>query len=347
MEIPAQKIEKLSMLVIQVLFSRFEKFPEDALENRNAPFHEAFLNAFSDKFKDQGTNIPFFISSSSWLHGLNTTLGQSFFERAAHILSDGEKKEFTSRKLGNLKVTSIQSSNVNKIITSLDTFQNSPDMQKENDILYKEDDSDFESAPDFSADVFIEDDKEITAIELKSVRPNSGEMRGEKQKILKGKCALYHEYPNKKINFFIGFPFDPTSSSPTGYNKERFMDSVINLKKFFEDKEILLASELWDYLSGSKNTMETLLQIINNIAKPDFLDKYKYLNDINNMHDTKYCDYLKEWNLFSQLELVQKDNEIKKMIQGNQRLTRIYNQQIFQDGKYNMNRYNHLIQVLK
>ena len=94
------------------------------------------------------------------------------------------------RKLGNLKVTSIQSSNVNKIIKSLDTFQNSPDMQKENDILYKEDDSDFESAPDFSADVFIEDDKEIIAIELKSVRPNSGEMRGENKNIKRKMCII-------------------------------------------------------------------------------------------------------------------------------------------------------------
>ena len=43
---------------------------------------------------------------------------------------------------------------------------------------------------DFSADVFIEDTNTITAIELKSVKPNSGEMKGEKQKILEKKIEI-------------------------------------------------------------------------------------------------------------------------------------------------------------
>jgi len=40
--------EKISIEVIKTLVIRFESFPEDASNNRNAPFHEAFLNAFSD-----------------------------------------------------------------------------------------------------------------------------------------------------------------------------------------------------------------------------------------------------------------------------------------------------------
>lgn len=347
MSISIYKVEKISILVIRVLFSRFESFPEDALGNRNAPFHEAFLNAFSNKLKKKGADISFFISLSSWLQGLNTTLGQTFFEKTAHILSDGDKREFTSKKLGNLNITSTQKSNVNEIITQLSTSLKEPDLQAENAVLYKTEQSNWESALDFSADVFIEDDDEVIAIELKSVRPNSGEMRGEKQKILEGKCALYHKYQNKKVSFFLGFPFDPTSHSLTGYDKDRFMNSIINLRKFFEDQEILLASELWDYLSGSKNTMEKLLQIINNISTIEFMDKYSYLNNPNNIYSSKYCDYLKEWNLFSQLELIKKDSEIKKMIKSDKRLMKVYNQQIFQDGKYNMDRYNNLIKALE
>lgn len=346
MIISNEKTEKISHVVIKVLFSRFENFPEDAMSNRNAPFHEAFLDAFSNKFEGKVIDIPFFISMSSWLHGLNTTLGQTFFEKTAHILSDGEKREFTSKKLGNLNMTSIQKSNVNEIITNLSISKSGPDMKAENDILYKVDKSKFVSALDFSADVFIEDDKEVTAIELKSVKPNSGEMRGEKQKILEGKCALYHKYPNKKVNFLLGFPFDPTSDSSTRHDKERFMNSIINLKKYFEDKEILIGSELWDYLSDTKNTMGSLLKIINSISTTDFMYKYNYLNDVNNMHSSKYHDYLKEWNMFSQLELIEKDEEIKKAIKSNKRLTKVYNHQIFQNGEYNINRFNQLIGIL-
>jgi hypothetical protein len=61
--------------------------------------------------------------------------------------------------------------------------------------------------------VFFEDNNSVTAIELKSVKPNSGEMRGEKQKILEGKAALFRKFPQKKIKFYIGFPFDPTADS--------------------------------------------------------------------------------------------------------------------------------------
>jgi len=111
--------EKISLEIIKTLVKRFELFPENASNNRNAPFHEAFLKAFADKLEDKVPDIPFFISLSSWLHGLNTTLGQSFFENIAHILSGGEKREYTSKKLGNLSITKTQQEIINKIITDL------------------------------------------------------------------------------------------------------------------------------------------------------------------------------------------------------------------------------------
>ena len=111
--------EKIATEVIKTLVTRFESFPEDTKNNRNAPFHEAFLNAFSDKLEGKVTDIPFFISLSSWLQGLNTTLGQSFFEAVAHHLCHGQKMEFTSKKLGNLQITKTQKDNVSDIITKL------------------------------------------------------------------------------------------------------------------------------------------------------------------------------------------------------------------------------------
>jgi len=116
--------EKISLEVIKTLVVRFESFPEDASNNRNAPFHEAFLKAFADKLDGKVSNVPFFISLSSWLHGLNTTLGQSFFENVAHIISGGEKREYTSKKLGNLQVTKTQKDKINNIITDLSNNPN-------------------------------------------------------------------------------------------------------------------------------------------------------------------------------------------------------------------------------
>lgn len=345
MTLPRDKIEKISFQTIQVLYSRFTNFPEDASQNRNAPFHTAFLNAFNDKFADKACDIPFFVSLSGWLHGLSTTIGQNFFENTAHILSDGEKREYTSGELGNLKITKKQRENIVKIAANLSTKTAKPNLVEEDNLIFVADETELISAMDFSADVFIDDGRNITAIELKTVKPNSGGSQGEKQKILEGKAALYNKFPNHKISFFLGFPFDPTSKdSATGLDKERFSKSVINPNKFFAPEEILLAGELWDKLSGERDTMEQILAIINSIATVEFMNEYNFLNEQQNKIDdpAKYREILLRWNLFSELALFDKDAEIRNQTMGNKPLAKVFNQMIFKHGKYNQTRYEKL-----
>jgi len=332
------KKQQIACIVIKILRQRFETFPIDATNNRNAPFHKAFLNAFQNQLNNKVSDIPYFISLSSWLHGLNTTLGQTFFENVACILSDGEKREYTSKKLGNKQITVTQKNNINRIITELSNNENNANLSREDKLIFINSQTKQVNAIDFSADVFIQDKQSITAIELKSVKPNSGEMRGEKQKILEGKAALYKMFPGKKINFFVGFPFDSTNDTPTGFNKIRFLGSIINMLKFFEPKETLIANELWDYLSGVENTMESILEIINKISTPDFLDKFLFINEPINRYQKKYLQILEEWFLFTEVELTKKDSQIQVNIQNNSRLQRVYNQHIFQKDEYNWER---------
>lgn len=68
--------------------------------------------------------------------------------------------------------------------------------------------------------------------------------------------------PEKDIKFYVGFPFDPTSPTPTGYDKDRFFNYLVEFKKFFSHDEVLIGGELWDHLSGQPNTMEEILEII-------------------------------------------------------------------------------------
>ena len=347
MALTNEQKEKVSIEVIKTLVTRFQSFPEDASNNRNAPFHEAFLNAFSDKLSGRVSDVPFFISLSSWLQGLNTTLGQTFFENIAHHLSNGEKREYTSRRLGNLQITNTQKERINTIITNLSNSTTAPNLDEENRLLFETSNAGLVNALDFSADVFIQDANSITAIELKSVKPNSGEMRGEKQKILEGKTALYKHFSGKQINFVIGFPFDPTvdtANEPvTSYNKARFLSSIINMNKYFDPRETLVANELWDRLSGQPNTMEELLEIINTISTTSFTEKFKLLTDNSQRTTSKYRAQLAEWNLFSEIELINNNTTIIQRIDNNRTLTRIYNKTIFDsEGNYNIDRYNAL-----
>ncbi len=342
--------EKIALEVIKTLFTRFDNFPENATNNRNAPFHEAFLSAFSAKLEKNVSNIPFFISLSSWMHGLNTTLGQTFFENIAHHISQGKKREYTSKRSGNLLISQQQRDDTSKIIADLSNSTADPDLILEDKLLFKNSNSNIIDAMDFSADVFIEDSHSITAIELKSVKPNSGEMKGEKQKILEGKAALYREFSGKEIHFYIGFPFDPTvdlaNDKNTSYDKKRFLAQIINMTKFFDPKETLVASELWDMLSGCSNTMEQILEIINIISTADFLDKYRYLNENTNRNEKQYQDILRDWFLISELEIVENQQEIQDGIIGNKALERLFNNTMFKKEKYRMDRYAELTKYI-
>ena len=326
MAISNHKKEQIALVVIKVLYSRFKSFPSNEGLNRNAPFHEAFMQAFQGKLKGRVNNIPDIISLSSWMHGLNTSLGQSFFESVAHILCDGQKRDFKS---GNIYVK--QQAAISDIMIDLKNGTEKPSLNREDEIIAKNAKGTMQVALNFTADCFYESDDEVVAIELKSVRPNSGEMRGEKQKILIGKAVLRGLYPDKNVKYLFGFPFDPTADTPTGYDKTRFLNYLVEAEKFIAHEDFLIADELWSYLSGSDNSMSEILEIINTIATPEFMTKYNLLQDEKTKPQDKR-NILKEWLLTTEVKIL--DN-----VQYSTSNARIYNQQIFKkDGTYNTNR---------
>jgi hypothetical protein len=254
------KQNRIGEVVKDILLRRIDNFPKLGAEIRNAPFHQAFLECFKERLGPLNIELPYLLAISSWLHGLNTSLGTGF-ENISYILSSGYKRKFTESY--RLKVKRGQASQIESIIRDLKSGIHQPNLSRENLLIfnYSNSDKEIDSLP-FTVDTYIERSNEIVAIELKSVRPNSGEGRGEKQKILYGKAALKLQNPDKNIQFFIGFPFDPTANKPTGYDKKRFFNYLIEFKKFFAQDEVLIADELWDFLSGSKGTMNDILDVI-------------------------------------------------------------------------------------
>lgn len=260
MPLPDDKRLRISEVIKDILLRRVENFPEVGAEIRNAPFHSAILESFKDRLGPLQIETPYLVAIASWLHGLNTSLGTGF-ENISHILSGGYKRKFSKQYV--LKVKESQAKNIEQIVRDLKSGIQPPDVSREDALVFKYLDSEVElDALEFTVDTYIELDKEIIAIEMKSVRPNSGEGRGEKQKILYAKAALKLMNPTKSIRYFLGFPFDPTSNSATGHDKERFFRYLIEFKKFFSPDEVLLGSELWDFLSAQENTMEEILDVI-------------------------------------------------------------------------------------
>ncbi len=342
-----QQKEHIAWVVIEVLQRRFGNFPDIQSTNRNAPFHEAFLRAFKDKLRLEA-NTSYLISLASWLHGLNTTLGQTFFEKVAHILSNGQKRSFTGKQSSRLKIDKEQKEQIAEIITNLKNAKGKPDLENENALLRQNCQGRLIEANDFTVDVFIETRTEIICIEMKSVRPNAGEMRGEKQKILEAKAALTCAYPGKKISFYMGFPFDPTADTSAGYDKKRFMNYLVDGTKYFDPDEILIAGELWDFLSGEQGTMKEIIDIINDIATPEFQSNFNSLRNYKVDRDKRLKIALR-WHLFSEVEIIRNEDKILKIIQeskNKKRETVFYQQNFSDEGKYNQSRYRTLISLI-
>lgn len=259
MSLSKDRKDRISEVIKDILLSKIEDFPQLNHKNRNAPFHDLIFSAFEKQLAPMKVPTPYLIAIASWMHGLNTSLGTGF-ESLAQILSGGYKRKFS--KGFTLKVKRSQSIDISRIIVELKSGTK-PDIRRENEIIFKFDKTEPEvNSLEFTVDNYIETPELIEGIELKSVRPNSGEGRGEKEKILYAKAAFKMSNPNKEIRYYVGFPFDPTSATPTGFNKERFFNYLIEFRKFFHPDEILIASELWDHLSGQKNTMEEIFETI-------------------------------------------------------------------------------------
>lgn len=338
------KKEKIALQVIKTLYSRFENFPENASDNRNAPFHEAFLEAFKLKIEKHVTSVPIFVSLASWMHGLNTSIGQSFFEKTAQILCDGEKRKFK-----NLTINTTQQTAVNEIISSLKNNNSKPNLIKENELIFSELGKASNSIPNFDADVYYEDENDIVVIEIKTVKPNSGIFKVEKEKILLAKAALKNLHPSKNVYYYLAFPFDPLNENKCGYDKERFFSYSIDFKKFFDGAEVLLADEFWNFLSGEKETMQEILRIINSISMPDFMSNFNLINDSNSTisDSKKYTKLLKEWFLIRELKFIENKHTIEELSKKNKKLTKLLNQNLFDtEGKYKDDRINSLLQSL-
>ena|SRR5450759_5425946 len=102
------KKELIAFEVIKILQKSTDYIQENLITSDKNPFYASFYAGITSNVKGNcltEINEHDFISFSGWLYGLNTALGQSFFESVAHILSDGYKKEFTANRNSLLKVT--------------------------------------------------------------------------------------------------------------------------------------------------------------------------------------------------------------------------------------------------
>lgn len=95
--------------------------------------------------------------------------------------------------------------------------------------------------------------------------------------------------------------------------------------------------------------MEQILEIINAIATPEFMNKYDYLNDYQNrLNDTEnYKILLQKWFLFKEIDLLNNNSTVLGKVRGISKTERVFKQPILKKGEYNSTRYNSLKDLIK
>ena len=132
-----------------------------------------------------------------------------------------------------------------------------------------------------------------------------------------------------QINVLLSDSVD--TSADVKYDKQRFLQYLVEAEKFVAHEDFLIADELWSFLAGSDGAMQEILDIINAIATPEFMDKFEQIQDVNTDVEIRR-EIFNEWHLYSEIHIL--DN-----ISRTPSNSRIYNQTVFKtDGAYNTNR---------
>lgn len=336
--------EKIACLIIEMIIKRHNDYSNFEMKENFSVFQKVFIDNYSILIRKDEKYCFQDINDCSKISFLNNIVDNTFFERTAQILCDGEKRKFKE-----LTITASQQAVISEIISSLKNKKSEPNLKQENkNIFYRTGKSNI-SIPNFDADVYYEDSKNIVLIEIKTVKPNSGIFKVEKEKILLAKAALKNLYPAKNIYFYIAFPFDPLNDVKSGHDKARFFNYSVDFKKFFDSDEVLLADEFWNFLSNGKETMNEILGIINSISKPDFMSNYNFINEPQNLDSdlNHYKELLIQWNLYRELETVNNRKSLIQKSKKDKKIEKLLNQNLFDtEGIYKVDRINTLHQSL-
>ena len=122
------------------------------------------------------------------------------------------------------------------------------------------------------------------------------------------------------------------------------MNNMIEFPKFCDENEILVADELWSYLSGEEGMMQKLLSQIRDIATAAFMDEYMFINTPSNLIDNtdEYIEIASRWGLCDEVAIANSINGL--VARQDKKINRNLYLSVFDaKGNYNENRVRNLL----
>lgn len=222
-----------------------QKFTNYKPESAFMPFHTRLLG------KDR-------MALYSFIQSLNTNFGTSIFEPVAEELAlqnfDVVKRQVEAGSI----ITKEAQRVIQDIMDSLESGNSKPckadEMQK---ILAVAKSGEVSEIKPTKVDLFLQKDKNVYLIDIKTAKPNKGGFKEFKRTLLTWVASFAHNNPNIDIHTLIAIPYNPYEPKP--YQRWT-MAGMLDL-----DSELKVASEFWNFLGGN-SSYEVLLEAFEEVG---------------------------------------------------------------------------------
>jgi len=246
-----KQLQEVSSLLKQKIISKLKNYTP---ETQSMPFHIRLLG------KDR-------MAIFSFIHSINTMLGQSIFEKAAEIIGKRNFHEIKASYSFKGYISDKAILEIEDIMEGLRSVTITADERKE-DIRIKtaSNKGDKGIIKKTKVDLFAIKGNEEYYFEIKTAKPNIDIFDKTKTKLLRWKAMRYSINPSVRVNTYVCIPYNPQEPKP--YNRWT-LQGLYDLKK-----EVLVAEEFWDFIGG-KGSYNDLLNVFEKtgIELRDEIDK--------------------------------------------------------------------------
>ena len=211
-------------------------------ETNSMPFHYRLLG------KDR-------MALFSFIHSVNTMLGQSIFEYVGRIIAKPKAKQAIDqyRKLEGY-ISNQAVLKIDQIMRDLRAAKRKPNKEKETrEILNVATKGNLGRKLKKRVDLFVETQEGIEYyFEIKTAKPNINEFTGIKKQLLDWIAMRGSKKQDVNIKTIVAIPYNPYEPEPY----ERW-----TLQGLFDlEQEVLVGEEFWNFLGGER-TYEDLLNV--------------------------------------------------------------------------------------
>ena len=236
---------EIKKLIRDVVLKKLETYKP---ETEHKPFHYRLIG------KDK-------MALFSFIHSINTSLGQSIYEQIALLVSKEYFKVCKTQVIVGDLIYKNSQNVIGEIINNLQTSDSIPDKNREFELIKSTLSGEKSSVKKTKVDLYLEDyENNIYCIDVKTAKPNKDGFIKLKQTLLEWTAISLVNKPNYKIHCIIAIPYNPYY--PKDYERWT-MKGLFDIKK-----ELKVAEEFWNFLSlNEEEVYNNLLDCFEEVGK--------------------------------------------------------------------------------